>query len=239
MSTGVDTQGEPQERTPPSTSTRAERALGWALIVAWGVLLSLAFWTAPRQAIRADLAADSLGDVRVWQVQDKPPAGLAERLSGGFASPAVHSSSGRSPRSIIVWQTHERSTYWADVSSIQPDATGPAAKDPGAEAVVKQLSVRAPQGDPEDPLHARRLFSLLTILTIGAVIFGPHPVRGTRWFWFWVVPATLGVGIAWYAWAEIIRQRPRAPRRTGGEGFLLGLLFGVSAVLASWLGGAL
>lgn len=60
---------------------------------------------------------------------------------------------------------------------------------------------------------------VLVVLFLAALVIGPRPTRGTRWFWFWMVFPTLGVGVAAYAVLEHLWRRPDDPARPPGRAF--------------------
>ena len=72
------------------------------------------------------------------------------------------------------------------------------------------------------------------VAALAHLLFGPRPRRGTRWFWFWVLGVTGGVGAAAYALYEIGgRRADRAPLeedRPGGWAGFGWLLFLTMAV---------
>lgn len=75
---------------------------------------------------------------------------------------------------------------------------------------------------------------LLGGAALAHLLFGPRPRRGTRWFWFWVLGVTGGVGAVAYALYEIGgRRADRAPLeedRPGGWAGFGWLLFLTMAV---------
>ncbi|MBM6402556.1 hypothetical protein [Phycicoccus sonneratiae] len=61
----------------------------------------------------------------------------------------------------------------------------------------------------------------LLLLTLGSIVGGRAPTRGTRWFWFWQTWVTFGLGVLAYAMLEQLRPAPApgtvgAPARLGG-----------------------
>ena len=58
----------------------------------------------------------------------------------------------------------------------------------------------------------------LGVLALVAVLFGPRPDRGTRFFWFWVIGIVGGLGVLAYAACEPLRQgRGSADIGYGGQ----------------------
>ena len=91
----------------------------------------------------------------------------------------------------------------------------------------------------------------LGVLALGAVLFGPRPGRGTRFFWFWVIGVVGGLGVLAYAVCEPLRQArgstvvadvepqsddqgPGAGRLRGWQGLVLALV--LSTVLSALVG---
>ncbi|NNM47200.1 hypothetical protein [Knoellia koreensis] len=85
----------------------------------------------------------------------------------------------------------------------------------------------------------------LGLVTLLAIIGGPVPTRGTRWFWFWVLGLLWGWGVVAYAVGELLRPRapeavgaesgavPRRRRWSGWEGFAVQLVVGILGGLAA------
>jgi hypothetical protein len=103
--------------------------------------------------------------------------------------------------------------YWTDASvgAVRVlDAND--SRTPSAEALVQELREAGvpPAGPGNDwPGDSADVWGLLTgALALLAVVFGPVPTRGTRWFWFWVTGVTWGLGVVAYAVAELLRPRP-------------------------------
>jgi hypothetical protein len=56
-------------------------------------------------------------------------------------------------------------------------------------------------------------------------LFAIRPTRGTRWFWFWLFGAPLGLGILAYAAVECLRPSRTVPTAEGGaQGRLRGVV---------------
>jgi hypothetical protein len=49
---------------------------------------------------------------------------------------------------------------------------------------------------------------LLALITLAAIIGGPAPVRGTRFYWFWVALLPYGLGVLFW----LITERPWSSR---------------------------
>jgi hypothetical protein len=82
------------------------------------------------------------------------------------------------------------------------------------------------------------LFIAGSVLFLWALVSATDPVIGTKWFWFWFVPAApLGLGLLWW----LARERPWSPRAPGREkrltgwvGVGLGFLSGLAVSLLVW-----
>lgn len=127
-----------------------------------------------------------------------------------------------------------------------------------ADALIQELRDAGvpPAGPANDwPGDQADLWGLATVLlALVAVVRGPAPTRGTRWFWFWTLGATWALGVVAHAVLELVRPRaalPAAsvetapvsasqaseeepdPRLRWWAGLLLAL---VGSFLISWLG---
>jgi hypothetical protein len=145
---------------------------------------------------------------------------------------------------IVVWKTF--GGQWQAAASGYPIDSGIGSANVPASAESRSAAQAL------DAAGVRRLVwsdevgglpwapGLLGFVTLLFVVFGPTPRTGTRWFWFWVMQAPLGVGMLAYAVDERIglgarMDRPLAQRRRGPLGVALliggGLLYGA---LVSW-----
>jgi hypothetical protein len=84
-----------------------------------------------------------------------------------------------------------------------------------------------------------QLSGLLGLVTFGLIVLGPRPGRGSRWFWFWLLPAPFALGVLAYAVVELVRPgrlhgsdagRRRLP---GALGLLIAVVGGGMVTLGS------
>ena len=103
--------------------------------------------------------------------------------------------------------------YWTDarVGAVRVvDANAPGSSS--ADVLIQELRQagvpvagidEAFPGDQADPWGL-----LAGLLALIVVVRGPVPTRGNRWFWFWLLGVTWGLGVVAYAVLELLRPRP-------------------------------
>jgi hypothetical protein len=214
------------------------------LVAVWVVWAALVWWAAPRsvsnaQAEREIAAGQVVGYVR------------AEGWTGN--GPWFEQ---RRPRQVgdgseVVWRTSGWRVHWTTVGT-------PATSDlrAGAEAMAARMEAAGGHWNPvvvEAPARTAGIAAgVLMVSCLAVVIFGSAPVRGTRWFWFWVSLIAGGAGVlAWLLterpWSRRAAASPAAAaldagsrdvpgRRSGWTGFLYGIL---AAIGLSLLGAGL
>ncbi|MFC6566465.1 hypothetical protein [Actinoplanes utahensis] len=185
----------------PASWRRAVRAL---LAAAWVVWLVSSWWAAPRETdlarARADVAA---GRVQSYQRGDT----WSDATSFSWNRHASLRSWG-TDGPLLVWRTTDGRLHYTVtdvVSGTEPDEPGvgltpmpPLARELDAAGVERS--------DPIGPLTSLTAVSTVLIIVFLAILrFGPVPVAGTRWFWFWlVVGVPLGFGFVYW----LLRERP-------------------------------
>lgn len=221
MTQTIEAPQRPGRRLGWRTLALRKEALGVLLLGLVAVFVLWGAWVGPRPDspppesmpsegyVLSLNAADGLSSVRPWSTGE-----LIDRLR-----PAPEGN-------VLVW-TEAGRVRWATLSPSDP--------------MLKEYRARPVSStglQPAEALHRPMVVGvLMSLLSLWAVVAGPRPRYGTRWFWFWLLPASLGLCIAWYAVAELIRtpddRRPR--RRSGLDGFVTGLVIsaGVGAML--WL----
>ncbi len=203
----------PPRRSPWWSFVRVVLVAGWVL---WAVG---SWWTAPRESdaeqARADLAA---GRVVAYD--------WADGWSSASSSWATAGTSLRSPGEdgrIFAWRTADWRVRWTtDDPSLRPALQAARVGVTGAD-----------DGPVRSALSGLSLGLGLAFLLV--LISYAHPVRGTRWFWFWLVSGVpFGLGLlVWLAreapWSRA--ARPREPRHRWylgiAAGFLTSLAIGV------------
>lgn len=176
---------------------RVVLVLGW---VAWA---SFSWWSAPRESttaqVRADVAAQRVESFE-WGERWSGQRGfqILNPLRSGLES-------GGDPGSILLWHTRDGRQHYAHVDSSDE-----------ARALDAELTT-ADSGFPATAVVAG-LGIAGAALFLWALLSGPDPVTGTKWFWFWLVSGLpLGLGLLWW----LARERPwssRAAPRTGPAG---------------------
>ncbi|MGV9982369.1 hypothetical protein ACWDUH_32405 [Micromonospora wenchangensis] len=217
-------------------------ALRITLVLLWLLGAATTWWTAPRQQDHdragADVAAGRVvayqwGDR--WEVDRSPP---------WFGSATLWASGRHGP--LFAWRTSDGRVHWTDTDRFgQVTTTGAVEQEsysgPGAVGIAQELRAAGLEhraGDLHGPVSA--VGGAGVLLAVGAlvvVVAGPAPVRGTRWYWFWLIflsPYGLGL-LLWTArerpWsrsaAAVAVRNPTAPRDRGVLGFGLGILASV------------
>ena len=224
----------------------ARKALGWVLLVAWLVWL-VALWVVQPRMVSQDHMADDIAQGRV--IGYRLVTVDEDRARGPMSAPYsidVYPASEPVNDDVNSDADGQQVTiaYWVDAPVAGLRVLDRDMLSSGAPAVLASLrSADVPEtaatvlyrGAP-----ARQVYTagaLLLLASTLAIILGPRPRRGTRWFWFWVVGGPFAVGIPVFAVAELLRPRYEAPytvhppgvagRRSGLSGFGLGILLSV------------
>jgi hypothetical protein len=233
---------------------------GWAVarlvvVAIWIVAAAAAWWTAPRIAtvdhLRADIAA---GRVVSYQWGDSWSGTNPREL---FRGPDLESRGTLGP--YFVWRTADDRVHWTDTSSFGPDtepAAGPAGRPQYAGAGAATIGQELAAAHLDDRQGSIEPFKILVdggslVLGLGMLIvlvFGPAPVRGTKWYWFWIVNGMpLGLGVLLWTFFDRPWAAAEPPIGPGGvprarhrwwEGLLIGILGSLAVGVALWIGGS-
>ncbi|MBO4165043.1 hypothetical protein [Micromonospora antibiotica] len=227
---------------PGVSSGRWWGALRITLVLLWLLGAATTWWTAPRQQgydrARADVVAGRVvayqwGDR--WQVDRSPPwFGSATLWASGTSGP------------LFAWRTPDGRVYWTNTDRFgQVSTTGAVEQEsysgPGAVGIAQQLRVAGLEHRADGVHSPMTVVSgtglLVAVVALVVVVAGPAPVRGTRWFWFWLISlAPYGLGLLfWMArdhpWsrsaAAVTTRSPTYPRDRGVLGFGVGALASV------------
>ena len=264
MGTGGDTNGSGTPaalpESPASWRGRAlrwplpRRYLGWALVVAW-VVWVVALWVVqprlvPESTLADDLAAGRVTGYRVvtfgqegsgffspsfrldvWPASVPDEGTTGDEPTDGESSDGSTDETGR-PLTVGYWVDGPVAAFRVlDPNRLSPDAP---------TAQVRRLTtagVAASEGLGFFPPPWERVYNaggLLLLVTLAVIVLGPRPSRGTRWFWFWLLPGPFLVVVPALAALELLHPRPdadagghppgRAGRWSGLVGFILGLV---------------
>jgi hypothetical protein len=231
------------EGTPVAQARRTWRWWGVfrvALALLWLFAAALSWWTAPQeQTYEQARAAVSAGHVTAYQWGDRWDAS-GQRW---FGDAALQSSDTFGP--LFAWRTSDGRVHWIDTDNFdQVSTTGEVdeSSDSGAGAVSIAQDLRAAglQNRTDDvesfgtALGWAGLF--LGLVFLGVVVSGQAPVRGTRWYWFWLVYITpYGLGLLFWLARERPWSRAAAPSAVSGperrSRGLAGLAIGIGAAL--------
>ncbi|WKU05755.1 hypothetical protein [Micromonospora sp. HUAS LYJ1] len=219
-------------------------ALRIALVLLWLLGATTTWWTAPRQQdydrARADVVA---GRVTAYQWGDRWEV---DRSPLWFGSATLWASGSYGP--LFAWRTPDGRLHWTDTDRFgQVTTTGADARESysgaGAVGIARELRAAGLEhraGDVHAPVSVvGGAGILLAVVALVVVVAGPAPVRGTRWFWFWLIfltPCGLGL-LAWTArerpWsrsaAAVAARSPAYPRDRGVLGFGIGVFASVLA----------
>ncbi|WP_329105246.1 hypothetical protein OG792_32060 [Micromonospora sp. NBC_01699] len=214
-----------------------------SLVVLWVLWAALAWWSAPRPAdaeqARRDIAADTVTNVHSGTNWD----------DGGFwgRKPAL---AGGTDGNLVSWTTDAGRVRYADVgygrSAQTPDprdASG-MVRDRPLVAELRTAAGVDRTGFVHPVVRTANwvAVSLMAVFLI-ALVAGPAPIHGTKWYWFWLCWTPFGLGVlAWVTWERWLDE-PRAARerqlvgidgpvakrrRDGFEGFLLAIVLGIA-----------
>ncbi|MFI5834071.1 hypothetical protein ACIA5A_10390 [Micromonospora sp. NPDC051300] len=239
------------------------RALPAALLACWLVWAALAWWTAPRaddeEGLRRDLAAgrvltitraEGWDDSGPWARRPEPRHAQGgstvvwARPDGRFhyayapapVSDGVEDGDGADPGP-------EQGTGSPSpaATGASPDPDGGRFRDPWTDPLADPRALEATTHFGDTRADALADAAATIALVLGAawlltLLAGPPPVRGTRWYWFWIGLLPLGVGVLAWAYRECWRADvpTTGTRRSGWSGlgwWLVGGI-GVSLVLA-------
>lgn len=217
-----------------------------ALVLLWLFVATMNWWTAPRkQTYDQAGVALSAGHVTAYQWGDRWDADSPRLWLSGFAL----RSSGTLGL-LFVWRTSDGRVYWIHTNDYdQVTNTGKVDEDgySGAGAVAVAENIQAAglehrNGDVEPYGGVLNWAGLvLGLVAVGAVVAGPTPARGTRWYWFWLVYITpFGLGLLFWLARDRPWSRSAAPsvfggperRRRGAVGLGVGI---IAAILISIL----
>ncbi|WP_431928122.1 hypothetical protein [Micromonospora wenchangensis] len=227
---------------PGVASGRWWGTLRITLVLLWLLGAATTWWTAPRQQdydrAGADVAAGRVvayqwGDR--WKVDRSPP---------WFGSATLWASGSYGP--LFAWRTPDGRVHWTDTDRFgQVTTTGAVEQEsytgPGAVGIAQELRAAGLEhraGDLNTPVSVvSGVGVLLAVGVLVVVVTGPPPVRGTRWYWFWLIflcPYGLGL-LLWMArerpWsrsaAAVVARNPTYPRDRGVLGFGFGILAAV------------
>jgi len=250
---GTGASGEAVAPTAPRTAARAWgmapqlRAAVAVVVVGLWIAWAVLTWQGSERLVtdeqfHADLSA---GRIETWRLatdlrhqRSWPPDGSPAWDYGLVAQDedsGMPSSSDPRPVSGLVYWVHET------VGPTRIAGTGPGA---GPLSLMSQLqsagvSQRPLSYEARPADHGDQWGMGAFLLALVAVVVGPRPSRGTRWFWFWVQWVPWGLGTVLYAVAELVR--PGGPMRVVGRTGTVGRrrLLGWEGVVAVVLGGFL
>lgn len=231
--------------------TTARQVVGWALVVAWLVLLAGLWVTQPRLVPQGFLADDvAQGRATAYRVVTVDE----DLVRGPFSGPyridlmlapddqdgVVDGSADGRPLTVAYWVD----APVAGLRVLDVDASFAGSAD---DLVAPFVAAGVPEAGASvlyRGVAANRFYNagaLLLLVSTLVVIFGPRPRRGTRWFWFWLVGGPLAVGVPVFAVAELLRPRYEAPgtvhppgvagRWSGLAGFGIGILVSIGGAL--------
>ncbi|SCG36192.1 hypothetical protein GA0070614_0253 [Micromonospora coxensis] len=212
--------------------------LSVVLLVGWLLWAVSAWWASPRQVDVAWLDRDlAAGRVSGW---DRAQGWIDDGVFLGGIAQARTDRHG----ATIVWTTPGGQTRAVDLGA---DGTGPGSRLDGY--TTRLTAVRPPGVDPGGPAPVLAVAVSVLAMAVGlvwlvALVTGPPPRHGTRWFWFWLgLLPPFGLGVLAWLYAECWRPPTgRIDRHSGllglAWGFAVGLVLSVVTIgLRAALGG--
>ena len=228
------------------------RVLGLAVLALWATWAVLTWLSAPRFVTDEQFHADLQdGRIRTWRLatelhpeRDWPPGAVGSWTFGTLAQRETDGLPAEWDRRSV-----DAVVYWVD-GDVAPLRFAGAL--PGGDPLVLMSDLRqagAPQNAPatfRPPDQDRGAPWGLAAFALGllVVVGNTTPTRGTRWFWFWLQWAPLGLGTVAYVVVELARPghpwrvlgvlgEVRRRRLRGWEAFLVLALVTVVVVLAA------
>lgn len=209
----------------------------WAMLVLAAVLCATwSLWAL--HAFRADLRTVSVEEFRddlatgsvhtyVGLTEFHPdrawPADDRIRISTAEIPDVDAPAASTDPRIVAV-------AYYVDAwrAPMRVVLVGPLDAGPGAlpaHELVRELEaagippkaefVPAPEWQANPAAEWAQVWGVATMVLALVSLLAIRPTRGTRWFWFWLFSAPLGLGILAYLVAECLRPRRAAPAVDG------------------------
>ena len=225
-----------EERLPaplPMTVPAWRRTAAVVLLVGWALFVGLHIWTLPRESseaqLRADIAAGRVvGYLQVYGLGEMEDVWGLRRV--GFNTSDQGSG--------LAWDLGDGRTRYATITGSPVMVGSPPPPTINDDGTASSPVVLQPTSDLISDMRAHgaraglRSWELVPVLgvvvgVLGLVglLFGPRPERGTKWFWFWVLGISGGLGlVAWLLAEHVWPPRvPRAVRRRGILGFVIAL----------------
>ncbi len=226
----------------------SRQVLGWVLAVGW-VLWLVATWVTQPRIVPPDFVAADLarGDVTAYrlvtvdQAFGRGPFSSAEGIDVYAASDdqdgVIDGAADGRPLTIAYWvDAPVADLRVLDTNGLSSDTPAALVETFRAAGVPEAEASRLYRGLPSD--RVANAGAVLLFVGFLAVVLGPRPRRGTRWFWFWIVGGPLSVGLPIFAVAELLRPRYEAEgtvhppgvagRWSGLAGFALGLVLSLA-----------
>lgn len=221
--------GEPLSVVAEQASTereaRSRRLVGRLLVALWVFVIAHGVYAGPWQA-PSDRLADAVRthSIAAWQIVEVRPASPLFGVVGPGAAVAIDRSE---PSTIVHWRDDHGRTWWTDAGTDLPLPAGTAA-DRYNEALGAWLWEAQEPNSPVDRWPVQLPSWVLMIAGLLAIVAGPAPRRGTRWFWFWFSGLPLGLGYLALAVLDLLRgdPQPGRPRRSGWVGIALAIVTG-------------
>ncbi|RKR89013.1 hypothetical protein BDK92_3347 [Micromonospora pisi] len=224
--------------------------VGGFVVLLWVSWAMLAWWSAPRPVdadqARRDIAAGAVTSVETgWGMR-----------SGDFwgAPPAMQGDRGGS---MVAWTTKSGRVRYTDAGPQDPvDQSGNRSVDnPRPQRrLIADLTSAVGRGGSGISLHwigfaAQSTAVVAMVVFLFALVPGPAPVHGTRWFWFWISLVPYGLGVLAWVGRERWRPDPRAAlaprlpgveapgwkRARGYDGFLIGIGLGIALTMLTYV----
>lgn len=178
-------------------------------------------------ALRSDRAW-SPPDETSYDTAQTPDPGAASTTGPGVMTVAYHVDSWVAPIRIVQVVPSDAGSDLVDVPEVirELEAAGVRPRD--------RVPAEVPQANPRQSAEVSGFVAgLLALMAMLAI----RPTRGTRWFWWWVFGAPLGLGVLAYVVAECLLPKRTAPPAAGGrrEGRHIGLVGFLIQVAARFL----
>lgn len=193
--------------------------IGAVLLALWIPLFAITLWAFPRPATGSELGeAVASGSVTGWALvgasTNEPAMGSSAWNLGADRRDSVDPSAA----AYVLWRSTDQRRHLTDIDAVPVPAASLSDKGTAVQAWLTDQLVRdqAQYGshDPREPGTVENLLRGGLLLTaLAGVLGGVQPRFGTRWFWFWLIGLSGGLGVAAYAVIEGVRAGAPTSRR--------------------------
>ena len=184
------------------------RALGAVLLAAWVTWLVVTVLVQPRLVsdarFREDLASGNVDAWRVVSMTHGKGRSWTENvdLQWLLLGPDGQVSDDDDHSGMVTVSYSTSGTPWTHVVDNTTDPLPPEYLELLRASDARPAATYFDNPQLDRPDWAQWPGPAVMVFFLAALLHGPRPVHGTRWFWFWFAFPTLGLGVVAYAVAE-------------------------------------